>query len=163
MDTKTNYSKKFLNALASETRKIIPEEIPIKKVFTEQKKYKDKIKSKIKGEEDKEEFPFVLIRPLDIKQKWKDGKVIKLQQFLIRIGIENDVSPEEGYFEVSEMADNIIKHYTDKPLATVERDGYSYHVNLGEEIVGYLNDELTANEYWTYDVLISLDIPSIRN
>lgn len=160
MDSKTEYSKKFLNALTLETRKIINEKIPIKKVFTDQQKYENRLKAKKSGKELDDEYPFVLIRPHIVKQSFKNGVAKKVQQYLFRVGIINNTTPEEGYFEVAKYGDKIIRHYTNKPLATMSADGYSYHVNLGEEIIAYLNEELTADEYWTYDVIISFDIPA---
>lgn len=155
----TNYIKTYLDSLSrvleeNKEKLNIPKDMRIEKVFVKEHSYEERIKNKDK---DGEQFPFLLIRPLNGEQKYENGRHKKTQKYLLRLAIK-DGNLETGYSNISFLADKIISFFTHNPLATQKENGYNYHVNLGS-IKNELNLDLTGGDYWVWDILIDLDIP----
>ena len=142
----------------------------IKKAFTEAKieNFKffrsyiqpENLENRIKNATNKEnKFPFVMIRPVKSIQKAKGGFTTKVATFLIRLGTENK-DYEEGFYEIAGIAEYLIAYFTKYSSATQKKDGFSYSIDL-ENIESYLNEEITGGDYWVYDILLQLNIPSV--
>ena len=104
-------------------------------------------------------FPFILIRPVKSVQKSKGGFTSKIATFLIRLGTENK-DYEKGFYEIAGISEYLIAYFTKHSSATQKKDGYSYSIDL-ETIESYLNEEMTGGDYWVYDILLQLNIPSV--
>lgn len=145
-------------------------ESAIKKAFEEAKIEKfnfyrnyiqpENLENRIKNATNKEnKFPFVIIRPVKSIQKAKGGFTTKVATFLIRLGTENK-DYEEGFYEIAGIAEYLIAYFTKYSSATQKKDGFSYSIDL-ENIESYLNEEITGGDYWVYDILLQLNIPSV--
>lgn len=145
-------------------------ESAIKKAFEEAKIEKfnfyrsyiqpENLENRIKNVTNKEnKFPFVIIRPVKSIQKAKGGFTTKVATFLIRLGTENK-DYEEGFYEIAGIAEYLIAYFTKYSSATQKKDGFSYSIDL-ENIESYLNEEITGGDYWVYDILLQLNIPSV--
>lgn len=145
-------------------------ESAIKKAFEEAKIEKfnfyrsyiqpENLENRIKSVTNKEnKFPFVIIRPVKSIQKAKGGFTTKVATFLIRLGTENK-DYEEGFYEIAGIAEYLIAYFTKYSSATQKKDGFSYSIDL-ENIESYLNEEITGGDYWVYDILLQLNIPSV--
>ena len=146
-------------------------ESAIKKAFEEAKIEKfnfyrsyiqpENLENRIKNVTNKEnKFPFVIIRPVKSIQKAKGGFTTKVATFLIRLGTENK-DYEEGFYEIAGIAEYLIAYFTKYSSATQKKDGFSYSIDL-ENIESYLNEEITGGDYWVYDILLQLNIPSVH-
>ena len=111
------------------------------------------------GSNKENKFPFVIIRPVKSIQKAKGGFTTKVATFLIRLGTENK-DYEEGFYEIAGIAEYLIAYFTKYSSATQKKDGFSYSIDL-ENIESYLNEEITGGDYWVYDILLQLNIPSV--
>ena len=111
------------------------------------------------GSNKENKFPFVIIRPIKSVQKAKGGFTSKIATFLIRLGTENK-DYEEGFYEIAGIAEYLIAYFTKYSSATQKKDGFSYSIDL-ENIESYLNEEITGGDYWVYDILLQLNIPSV--
>lgn len=120
---------------------------------------KEKIKQEKKGND--LYCPFILIRPLDSTQKTINGDFEKKTKFLIRIGLEN-AEYNDGFFEITEIAEYIISFFSDNPSAVMKERGYTYSLDVSE-IKSGLNEELTGGDYWFYDIFIDVNIPTFRH
>ena len=145
-------------------------ESAIKKAFEEAKIEKfnfyrsyiqpENLENRIKNVTNKEnKFPFVIIRPVKSIQKAKGGFTTKVATFLIRLGTENK-DYEEGFYEIAGIAEYLIAYFTKYSSATQKKDGFSYSIDL-ENIESYLNEEITGGDYWVYDILLQLNIPTV--
>lgn len=145
-------------------------ESAIKKAFEEAKIEKfnfyrnyiqpENLENRIKNATNKEnKFPFVIIRPVKSIQKAKGGFTTKVATFLIRLGTENK-DYEEGFYEIAGISEYLIAYFTKYSSATQKKDGFSYSIDL-ENIESYLNEEITGGDYWVYDILLQLNIPSV--
>ena len=145
-------------------------ESAIKKAFEEAKIEKfnfyrsyiqpENLENRIKNATNKEnKFPFVIIRPVKSIQKAKGGFTTKVATFLIRLGTENK-DYEEGFYEIAGIAEYLIAYFTKYSSATQKKDGFSYSIDL-ENIESYLNEEITGGDYWVYDILLQLNIPTV--
>lgn len=120
----------------------------------------ENLENRIKNVTNKEnKFPFVIIRPVKSIQKAKGGFTTKVATFLIRLGTENK-DYEEGFYEIAGIAEYLIAYFTKYSSATQKKDGFSYSIDL-ENIESYLNEEITGGDYWVYDILLQLNIPSV--
>ena len=121
----------------------------------------DDLEYEIKKLTDKKEdkFPFVLIRPIKSVQKAKNGVTSKIATFLIRLGTENK-DYEEGFYEIAGISEYLVAYFTKHSSAIERKDGFSYSINL-ETIESYLNEELTGGDFWVYDILLQLNIPTV--
>lgn len=162
-----NPLKRYTEALENEIRKAFEtagiNDFHFHKIFLQLDDVEDKVRELREGKtlSEEEECPFVLIRPIKTNQKYKNGDCKKTADFLIRIGIKNEEN-EEGFFEVAQIAEYLIAHFTHKPSAIQKEDGYSYSVNL-DNIDAYLNEEITGGDYWIYDISLQLNIPVIAH
>ncbi len=153
-----NFIKKYLDNLLIAVEKKIKEEDPdtefkFVRMFLETEEYKNKM---IKDYQ-KKKFKFIIVSADKFSQKVKSGEIYKTQTYKITIATENK-SQDEGFNEVTNLANQLIDFFTSKPLAIEKRDGYSYHVNL-DSIIGQLNLELTTGDYWIYELYVTLDLP----
>ena len=120
----------------------------------------ENLENRIKNATNKgNKFPFVIIRPVKSIQKAKGGFTTKVATFLIRLGTENK-DYEEGFYEIAGIAEYLIAYFTKYSSATQKKDGFSYSIDL-ENIESYLNEEITGGDYWVYDILLQLNIPSV--
>lgn len=129
--------------------------------YLKAKTYEDKLKEKVNGErvlkkgrkkdDFEDEVPFILIRPGKQKQRIENGLTERNCKFNLRILIKD---PEEtGYKVITELADDIIKLFTNYPSV---KGGYALDMS---EIVGELEDELCVDDYWTYVIKLNVKIP----
>ena len=145
-------------------------ESAIKKAFEEAKIEKfnfyrsyiqpENLENRIKNVTNKEnKFPFVIIRPVKSIQKAKGGFTTKVATFLIRLGTENK-DYENGFFEIAGIAEYLVAYFTKHSSAIERKDGFSYSIDL-DTIESYLNEEMTGGDYWVYDILLQLNIPTV--
>ena len=106
-----------------------------------------------------DKFPFVIIRPIKSVQKSKSGVTSKIATFLIRLGTENK-DYEDGFFEIAGIAEYLVAYFTKHSSAIERKDGFSYSIDL-DTIESYLNEEMTGGDYWVYDILLQLNIPTV--
>lgn len=154
----TNFIKKYLDNLLIVIEKKIKKEDPetefkFVRMFLENEEYKNKM---IKDYQ-KKKFKFIIVSADKFSQKIKSDEIYKTQTYKITIATENK-SQDEGFNEVTSIANQLADFFTSKPLATEKKDGYSYHINL-ESIIGQLNLELTTGDYWVYELYVTLDLP----
>ena len=111
------------------------------------------------GEKKGDKFPFVLIRPIKSVQKTKSAVTSKIATFLIRLGTENK-DYEEGFYEIVGIAEYLVAYFTKNSSAIERKDGFSYSIDL-ETIEACLNEEMTGGDFWIYDILLQLNIPTV--
>ena len=111
------------------------------------------------GSNKENKFPFVIIRPIKSVQKSKSGVTSKIATFLIRLGTENK-NYEEGFYEIAGIAEYLVAYFTKHSSAIERKDGFSYSIDL-ETIEAYLNEEMTGGDFWIYDILLQLNIPTV--
>ena len=121
----------------------------------------DNLENRIKnsGTSKENKFPFVIIRPIKSVQKSKGGFTSKIATFLIRLGTENR-NYEDGFYEIAGIAEYLVAYFTKHSSAIERKDGFSYSIDL-ETIESYLNEEMTGGDFWVYDILLQLNIPSV--
>ena len=121
----------------------------------------DDLEDEVRKPNDKKEdkFPFVLIRPVKSVQKTKNGVTSKIATFLIRLGTENK-NYEEGFYEIAGIAEYLVAYFTKHSSAIERKDGFSYSIDL-ETIEAFLNEEMTGGDFWIYDILLQLNIPTV--
>lgn len=152
-------------------KKSLALESAIKKAFSEAKieNFKffrsyiqpDNLENRINnaGSNKENKFPFVIIRPIKSVQKSKSGVTSKIATFLIRFGTENK-NYEEGFYEIAGIAEYLVAYFTKHSSAIERKDGFSYSIDL-DTIESYLNEEMTGGDYWVYDILLQLNIPTV--
>ncbi|WP_294658442.1 hypothetical protein [uncultured Fusobacterium sp.] len=118
--------------------------------YIPEKKYKDKIE----GNDKYKELPFVLIRAGRITTAKEGGIYTKKISFIVRVAIENKAL-EEGYLEILEVTDKIINFLENNYFKTK-----GYDIDLNEKIVANSNQEVTAGDYWGYDIEFTLNTGS---
>lgn len=111
------------------------------------------------GSNKENKFPFVIIRPIKSVQKSKSGVTSKITTFLIRLGTENK-NYEEGFYEIAGISEYLVAYFTKHSSAIERKDGFSYSIDL-ENIEAYLNEEMTGGDFWIYDILLQLNIPTV--
>jgi len=111
------------------------------------------------GSNKENKFPFVIIRPIKSVQKTKNGVTSKIATLLIRLGTENK-NYEEGFYEIAGIAEYLVAYFTKHSSAIERKDGFSYSIDL-ETIEDYLNEEMTGGDFWIYDILLQLNIPTV--
>ena len=129
--------------------------------YLKAKTYEDKLKEKVNDENPwkkgrkkddlEDEVPFILIRPGKQKQRIENGLTERICKFNLRILLKD---PEEtGYKVITDLADKIIKLFTNYPSV---KGGYALDMS---EVVGELEDELCVDDYWTYVIKLDVKIP----
>lgn len=118
--------------------------------YIPEKKYKDKIE----GNDKYKELPFILIRAGRITTAKEGGIYTKKISFIVRVAIENKIL-EEGYLEILEITDKIINFLENNHFKTK-----GYDMDLNEKIIANSNLEVTAGDYWGYDIEFTLNTDS---
>ena len=92
------------------------------------------------------EIPFILIRAGKIGTLKEGISYNKKINFIVRVAIENE-KLEAGYLEILEITDKIINFLEENHFKAK-----GYDIDLNEKIVANSNQEITAGDYWGYDI-----------
>ncbi len=121
------------------------------------KSFEEKLNNHVLGvrnSKDKEfdsKIPFILLRAGKWKQTINNGDAKRILQVSIRLVTKN--SEENGYQEITELADEIINLFNMYPSL---KGGYALDT---EEISGGIQDELSTGDYWTYVIELNVTLP----
>lgn len=136
--------------LLSEIKELLGDRYNYYRGYITEKSYKDKVDGNGKNKE----IPFVLIRAGQIATK-KEGVVYsKKINFIIRVAIENK-EVEKGYLEILEITDKIINFLEENHFKAK-----GYDIDLSEKIIANSNQEVTAGDYWGYDIEFTVNTQS---
>lgn len=136
--------------LLSEIKELLGDRYNYYRGYITEKSYKDKVDGNGKNKE----IPFVLIRAGQITTK-KEGVVYsKKINFIIRVAIENK-EVEKGYLEILEITDKIINFLEENHFKSK-----GYDIDLSEKIIANSNQEVTAGDYWGYDIEFAVNTQS---
>lgn len=130
------------NNILLELKALLGDEYNYYRGYIPEKKYKDKIE----GNDKYKELPFILIRAGKIATIKEVTGYNKKINFIVRVAIENK-NLEEGYLEILEVTDKIITFLEENHFKTK-----GYDIDLNERIVANSNQEVTAGDYWGYDI-----------
>lgn len=130
------------NNILSDLKNLLGDKYNYYRGYIPERKYKDKIE----GNDKYKEIPFILIRAGKIGTLKEGISYNKKINFIVRVAIENEML-EEGYLEILEITDKIINFLEENHFKAK-----GYDIDLNEKIVANSNQEITAGDYWGYDI-----------